>query len=25
MQPVPGGGILSKPYKISQVIGLLET
>lgn len=25
MQPVPGGIILSKPYKMSQVIGLLRT
>lgn len=25
MQPVPGGIILSKPYKMSQVIGLLKT
>jgi CheY-like chemotaxis protein len=24
MQPVPGGVILSKPYKMSQVIGLLN-
>ncbi|QRM33914.1 response regulator [Microvirga sp. VF16] len=24
MQPVPGGIILSKPYRISQVIGLLK-
>jgi CheY-like chemotaxis protein len=25
MQPVPGGIILSKPYKMAQVIGILET
>jgi CheY-like chemotaxis protein len=25
MQPVPGGIIISKPYKLSQVIGLLKT
>jgi CheY-like chemotaxis protein len=25
MQPVPGGIIISKPYKMSQVIGLLKT
>jgi CheY-like chemotaxis protein len=25
MQPVPGGVILSKPYRMSQVIGLLRT
>lgn len=25
MQPVPGGIILSKPYRMSQVIGLLRT
>ena len=25
MQPVPGGIILSKPYRMAQVIGILET
>ena len=24
MQPVPGGVIISKPYRLSQVIGLLQ-
>lgn len=24
MQPVPGGVIISKPYKMTQVIGILE-
>ena len=25
MQPVPGGIILSKPYRMAQVVGVLET
>ena len=25
VQPVPGGIIISKPYKLSQVVGLLKT
>ena len=25
MQPVPGGIIISKPYRLAQVIGILET